>query len=320
MNKTVVIILLILLIIAIIVIVASDFHAGKPGNRPENLYELEIDQYRSADPALISHRETKNYKVEADEISALAYDNGKLYVAADKFILVFDMQGIELLKINLDDAPLCLDITAESMIIAGFRNRIGLFADTGEQLWLTDTLDGRTVITAVAADDKFIFSADAGNRRVLRHDHKGTYLGSFEGKTGGKDLHGFIVPSANFDLEINEYGELWVVNPGKHSLENYTSEGELRGYWENSSLKIDGFSGCCNPAHIAFLPGGSFVTSEKGLVRIKIHKPSGEFASVVAPPDLFTTDGKAPDLAADEDGGIYALDYERKIIRLFQPK
>jgi hypothetical protein len=320
MKKTVIPVFLLMLTLVIIIIVVGDFQAGKPGNRPDNIYMLEIDQYRSVDPTLISHRETKNYRVEAGEVSALAYDSGKLYVAADKFILVFDLQGIQLLRINLDDAPLCLDITGESMIIAAFRNRLGLFADTGEQLWLTDTLDGRAVITAVAADDSFIFAADAGNRRVLRYDHKGTFLGSFEGKTGGKDLHGFIVPSANFDLDINEYGELWVVNPGKHALENYTREGELRGFWENSSLKIDCFSGCCNPAHIAFLPDGSFVTSEKGLVRIKIHKPSGEFASVVAPPDLFTMDGKAPDLAIDEDGGIYALDYERKIIRLFQPK
>jgi hypothetical protein len=155
---------------------------------------------------------------------------------------------------------------------------------------------------------------------VLRYDFQGNLSGNFGGKTGGKDFYGFIVPSANFDLDINDDGELWVVNPGKHALENYTAEGDLRGYWENSSLKVDGFSGCCNPAHMAFLPDGSFVTSEKGLVRIKIHKPSGEFLSVVAPPSLFAKDGKAPDLAIDEQGGIYALDYEKRTIRLFQPK
>jgi hypothetical protein len=198
--------------------------------------------------------------------------------------------------------------------------KLGLFSSAGEQLWLADTLNERSVITAVAADERYIFAADAGNRLVLRYDYQGNLLGGFEGKTGGKDLHGFIVPSANFDLDINEEGELWVVNPGKHALENYTPEGELRSYWENSSLKVDGFGGCCNPAHMTFLPDGSFVTSEKGVIRIKIHKPSGEFASVVAPPDLFTGDEKAPDVATDERGGIYVLDYERMIIRLFLPK
>jgi hypothetical protein len=320
MRKTGILIFLLLLTFVIIVVVIGDFRAGRPGNRPENIYKLDVDQYRSVDTSLISHRETKNYKVKADELSGLAYASRKLYVAADQFILIFDLQGIQLLKIALENAPVCLDVTGDSLIIVGFRNQLGLFTATGEQLWLTDTLDQRAVITAVAADGRYIFAADAGNRMVLRYDLKGTLLGTFEGKTGGKDLHGFIIPSANFDLDINEYGELWVVNPGKHALENYTGEGDLRGYWENSSLKVDGFSGCCNPAHMTFLPGGSFVTSEKGLVRIKIHKPSGEFVSVVAPPDLFAEDGKAPDLATDENGNIFALDHEKKVIRLFQPK
>jgi len=110
------------------------------------------------------------------------------------------------------------------------------------------------------------------------------------------------------------------VNPGKHSFENYTDEGDLRGYWENSSTDIEGFSGCCNPAHIAFLPDGSFVTSEKLIVRIKVHKPSGEFLSVVAPPEKFKENGIAPDVAVDDDGNIYALDFDRKMIRVFALK
>ena len=75
---------------------------------------------------------------------------------------------------------------------------------------------------------------------------------------------------------------MWVVNPGMHAFENYEFDGDLRAFWENTSMKIDGFSGCCNPAHFTFLPDGSFVTSEKGLVRVKVHKPSGELLGVVA--------------------------------------
>ena len=37
----------------------------------------------------------------------------------------------------------------------------------------------------------------------------------------------------------------------------------------------------------------SFVTSEKGLVRIKVHDQSGKLISVVAPPNKFNEDGKA---------------------------
>ena len=110
-----------------------------------------------------------------------------------------------------------------------------------------------------------------------------------------------------------------MVNPGLHALENYTPEGNLREHWQNTGVNIEGFSGCCNPAHFTFLPDGKFVTSEKGLVRIKIYKPSGEFLGVVAPPASFVEEGKAPDVAADANGNVYALDFDRKVIRVFEP-
>jgi hypothetical protein len=105
-----------------------------------------------------------------------------------------------------------------------------------------------------------------------------------------------------------------------HSLENYTEDGNLREHWNNTSMMTEGFSGCCNPAHFTFLPDGRFVTSEKGLVRVKTYKPSGEFDAVVAAPIKFTNEGKAPDIATDAAGNVYALDFDKKMIRVFEPK
>jgi hypothetical protein len=85
-------------------------------------------------------------------------------------------------------------------------------------------------------------------------------------------------------------------------------------------MMTEGFSGCCNPAHFTFLPDGRFVTSEKGLVRIKTYKPSGEFEGVVAAPVKFKDEGRAPDIATDSKGNIYALDFDKKMIRVFEPK
>jgi hypothetical protein len=176
-------------------------------------------------------------------------------------------------------------------------------------------------LTAMAIKDTILFAADAGNRCVHKISTiNGKTRGRIEGKTSMADLHGFIVPSPTFDLIINPDGELWVVNPGKHSFENYGEDGQLRTYWENSSAYIDGFTGCCNPAHLAVLSDGSFVTSEKKLVRIKIHKPSGELAAVVAPPDKFLVDGQAPDITVSPEGVIYALDLDQKMVRVFEKK
>lgn len=320
MKKLGIILFLVLLTAVIIIIVAGDFKSTRLGNRSENLYELDIDEYKTVDPSLISYKETKNYTIAADSVNGMGYFRKKIYIVADQFLQVFDLNGRQLLKVNLPDPPKCIDVTKDETILIGFRDYIGLFSDNGEQLWIADRITTQSFITAVAVKDQIIFVADAGNRSVHRYDLSGKYLNSFEGKTGVEDLHGFIVPSPYFDLKVNDDGELWVINPGKHAFENYTDNGELRSFWENNSVKVDGFSGCCNPAHFAFLPDGSFITSEKKIVRIKIHKPSGEFLSVVAPPEKFKEEGKAPDITADEEGNIYALDYDRKIIRVFALK
>ena len=85
-------------------------------------------------------------------------------------------------------------------------------------------------------------------------------------------------------------------------------------------MSIEGFSGCCNPVHVASLPDGSFVTSEKGLLRIKIHNQIGEFVTVVAMPDQFDKDTGDVDIAVNSKGQILVLDPKRKQVRIFQEK
>lgn len=319
MKKTGIILLVVLLLVVIIIVIVLDLKSTRVGDRSANKYELDLDAYKIVDPALIGYKEIRNYNIQADSPGAIACRGEKIYIVADNYLQTFNLEGNQLLKVTLPFAPACLDITEDGEFIIGFRNRIGFFNNNAELLWMGDTLGSRAVITAVAVKNQLIFVADAGNRVVHRYDISGQYLDHFEGKTGEQDSLGFIVPSGYFDLKINPDGELWVVNPGKHAFENYTDEGELRSFWENSSPEIEGFTGCCNPAHIAFLPDGSFVTSEKLIVRIKTHKASGELLSVVASPDQFNENGIAPDIAVDDNGNIYALDFERKIIRVFTP-
>jgi hypothetical protein len=224
-----------------------------------------------------------------------------------------------LVKAELPESPVCVTSSLIYVYI-GFKNYIGQYTQEGKLVKNWEPLGDSTVITSLAVTDTLLFAADAGKRRVLRYNINGTFSGSFTGKRDSADLHGFIIPSPYFELAVNADQELWVVNPGNHAFENYTFDGQLRGFWENSAMTIDGFSGCCNPAQMAVMPDGSFVTAEKGLVRIKIHKPSGELLSIVAPPELFKGETHAPDLAVSPSGDIYALDYERKMIRVFQLK
>jgi hypothetical protein len=85
-------------------------------------------------------------------------------------------------------------------------------------------------------------------------------------------------------------------------------------------MGVEGFCGCCNPTHMAILPDGSFVTSEKGLPRVKIHAQSGELKAVVAAPDSFAEHTVGLDLAVDSAGRILVLDPVARAVRIFSEK
>ena len=85
-------------------------------------------------------------------------------------------------------------------------------------------------------------------------------------------------------------------------------------------MEIDGFCGCCNPTHMVIMDNGSFVTSEKGLPRVKIIAPTGELRAVVAGPRQLAEDTVGLDLAIDTDGRILVLDPAARLVRVFVEK
>jgi DNA-binding beta-propeller fold protein YncE len=317
-NKGIVI-FLIFLAVVIIGIIAADFISNMPDKRGENPYELNVDEFSKVDSSLILYKEKKNFKIGFNEPAGICYRNEKIYIVGDNSLVEIDPSGKLLSEISLDDKPACVFASADNIYI-GNKKSISVLTAEGKKVSEWKDFSPTSVITAIAELSGKVYVADAGKRKVWIFDKEGHKLGEFEGKSAVGQVHGFIIPSPYFDLAFNPDGELWVVNPGKHALENYTSEGALRTYWENQSIKTEGFIGCCNPAHFTFSPEGNFVTSEKGLVRIKVYKPSGEFLGVVAPPSGFERDGHAPDLAVDNQGNVYALDFDKKVIRLFVKK
>lgn len=318
MKNKGIIVFLIVLAIVIIAVIAGDFISTRPDKQSGNPYEYNMDQFKEVDPKLIMYRETKNFRIGMDSLRGLAFNDGLIFVVGDNKLKIIDQEGRLINESVLVSTPSCIQV-GNGKIMIGFGKSIGIYNMDGTLFSEWPPFDEKSVITSIAIKNDQLFIADAGKRIVYRYLLSGEKIGEFEGKTGDEVLHGFIVPSPNFDLAFNADGELWVVNPGNHSLENYTDEGVLRGFWKKSSMEIEGFSGCCNPAHIAFMPDGNFLTSEKGIVRIKIYKPSGELIGVVAPPAKFTDEGHAPDVSVDESGIVYAADPDKQVIRIFEP-
>ncbi len=313
-------VILILILIAILVVagvVLFDSFSSRVDQRPDNPYEYDIDEYKIVNEDLISYRETR--QIEIENPKAFTYYNGNLYLLSENHLQVIRPDGTELMKKSIDPNPSGIVLSTEGVILIAFRNYLVSYTPEGDEIDRSEILSGESLYSSVAITGTSIFVADAGKKEVVVFDKQLNQTGSFKGESGVSATHGFILPSSHFHLAVNTSDELWVVNPGMHRIQNYALNGRLRGDWGIPSFTLEGFSGCCNPSYFAFLSDGRFVTSEKGMVRVKIYKESGELESVVAAPNSFSNSEKAPAVAIDENDNVWLLDFDKKMLRFFKP-
>lgn len=222
--------------------------------------------------------------------------DGEIIVVGDRALVV------EGERIDLEAVPHCVAFDGESTLYVGMKDHVEVFGLAGERkaVWRSPGPD--TWITSVAAAEEGVYAADFGTRSVLRYDSEGKLLGRIEG---------MVIPSPFFDVAVDPHGYVWVANTGKHTLEKYRSDGSSVASWSSD------FAGCCNPSHFAIRPDGLFVTAEKGLVRMKLFSPAGEFIGVA---EVFSEWKLAPDVAVDAEGRIHVLDPKDSSIRIYVEK
>jgi len=321
MNRKLINGLLILIAIAIVVIIGADFVGNRAGQNKSNPYEYNIDAFKQVDSTKVLYDEILTFPVLADVFSGIAVSDSSIVVAAGNQLLQYNFSGKEIFRKPIIDTANCLTMDKNRHIWIGMRHFVALYDLQGTLIKRWKPFDERSVITSLAISGDQVFIADAGNRVVYKCHMDGRVIAKIGEKNEQKGTPGYVIPSPYFDLAIDNTGFLWVVNPGRHSLENYNADGSLRTSWGVAGMKIEGFCGCCNPAQMAILDDNSFVTSEKGMPRIKLYGQHGELKGIVAPPDLFNADSYyAPDVAVDASNKIYALDFARKQVRIFKMK
>jgi len=329
-NTTVNVLIAVAIIAAIAIAVFALLGIDTRGRQAEERRRSAADplELPKIDPALIKYRETDSIPIPAEEVRGLAVTpDGRHVIVGDRFLEMTDAKGEAREKHPLDDRPHCVAVGDEEhvepgRIYVGMKDHIQAFDPQGKQLASWQTLGENANITSIATSEDDVFVADAGNRVVLRYDTEGKLLGRIGEKDDERNIPGFTITSPYFDLIVSPDGLLRVINPRKLRIEAYTFDGDLEVFWGESSPKIEGFFGCCNPTHLAVLSDGRIVTAEKGVTRVKLYSSSGELECVVAGPEQLKLRGDdvIADLAVDAEDRILVLDPSAKAIRVFEPK
>lgn len=298
------------------------------------------------DPRLLHYVEGAPLPTGMQEPHAIAVGpNGGVYVAGDFLVRAFGEDGTPQGDFPVPDVPQCLAVSPQGLLYVGFRDHVEVYDRQGNRQATWPSRGPRGHLTSLAAAGDSVWVADAGRRVVLRYDLQGRLLATLGDRETPGGLARLIVPSPHLDVAVGSDGLVRVVNPGRHTVNLLTPDGQLRGSWGQHSAALDGFCGCCNPTDIAVLPDGRVVTSEKGMFRVKVYTPDGQLQSVVAGPEAYRSGPassspavgpQAPageqggefaaclsaglDLAVDARGRILVLDPCRRAVRVFAPK
>jgi hypothetical protein len=295
----------------------------RDGDQPEAADDG-LAKLREIDPAQIQYRQTAEIPVRMEEVRALAVGpEDRIYVAGDRAVHVFNSSGEKRAEIVLSGRPTCLAVgraqhAFPGRLYVGVDHHVERFDADGTPAGAWSDLGEKALLTSLAVAEQDVFVADAGNRIVWHYDASGKLKGRIGQRDERRGIPGFVIPSPYFDLAVAPDGLLRVANPGALRIEAYTFDGDLEGFWGKRAATLEGFFGCCNPAHFAIFADGRFVTAEKGVPRVKVYSPGGELIGVVAGPEQL--DVVAADVAVDARGRVLILDPKARSVRVFQPK
>jgi sugar lactone lactonase YvrE len=302
----------------------------------ENRFALDLKSQMYIPAELLSHKESGQIDVTQYAAKALTVDSkGRIYLAAQNSIEILSPEGASLSTVETESTPSCLAVADEQhaepgRVYAAVNRQIIVVDAQGKVTDTWEPLSDKAVITAIAITPQTVLVADAGNRCVVQYSTGGERLGEIGAEQPDRDMPGFIIPSPYFDLSVGSDETVSIVNPGMRRVETFTWDGQLQSVWGGAGSRLQDFFGCCNPSHVARLPDGRLVTSEKGIPRVKIYSAVGEFESVVAGPRQLEVSESALgdarvdqndrvfDVAVDPNGRILVLDPWKQCIRVFE--
>jgi hypothetical protein len=277
-----------------------------------------IAKFLVVDPKLIIAKETGRLATGFKELRGVAVGpDDRVYAVGDKALVILGPDGKQIQKVDIDKPPTCLAVGPDSTVYVGVMDHVQVFNGQGAKKASWPKSGPSDWITSIAVTDQEVFVADFGNKSVVRYDKDGKILGRLGAPGPVAGTGKFEVPSPYFDVAVDPAGKPWVAHTGQQRLETFQQDGTLATTWGKQGNTIDGFSGCCNPSHFALRRDGTFVTTEKGLPRVKVYKPTGELVGVVAAPKDFEKGIHGLDVAVDSKDRILVVDPATSTVRVY---
>jgi len=306
MNKRFATIFSVLIIVVFIAYIVFDT------SRPERYAPKE-------NPPLVSDSLPENWKISGElkvkegSLKAVSVSSsGNIYLGGDSFVSCYS-RTLKLLWSLKTPFPVTSLSNYDDKIFASTAELILVISTEGKLKDEWGPFEDKAIITSVASNNSWIAFADAGNKMVVIL-YKDGRVAKLIGQNDGQ----FILPSPYFDVALDANNNLYVANTGHRRIETRTIEGQLISIFGEPGMAPGAFCGCCNPAYFIITPEG-FVTSEKGINRIKILSKTGEFVEFVSSRNKFVASIPL-DLASGDGITIYGANPADSKLYIFNRK
>lgn len=239
---------------------------------------------------------------------AVSHD-GYVYAAGDSFISCYDNELNEAWSLKTAD-PVTSIVSSGDSLFATTMEVVLVVSKQGKLLNEWGPFDQNSIITSISANKTNVAFCDAGNKKVYMLDKGGEVVAM-----AGENDPRFVLPSAYFDIVLNEDNSFFVTNPGHRRIEKRNISGHMESFFGEAGAAPEAFCGCCNPSHFTRFSDG-FITAEKGLNRIKILDNNGDFVEFVSadndfepsvPLDIASADGSIIYAANSADSRLYVF-------------
>jgi len=234
---------------------------------------------------------------------------GNIFLGGDSFLTCYNKELKEIWNQKTPDKITAITISGDT-VFATSEELIFLVNTGGKPIGEWGPYEENSLFTSVTANKNYLSVADAKNKIVYILKKDGEVI-SIIGQSGEK----LLIPSPYFDVCLTPDNTLFLAHTGNFRIEKRSIEGRFISTFGKSGTAPEDFCGCCNPAHFAVIPQG-FVTSEKGINRIKIMGPEGGFVEYVSsendfvasvPLDVASIDGNIIYGANPADGKLYVF-------------